>query len=98
MTPPEHKLWQALRTRPGGFKFRKQHPFPDCTADFYCPAARLVVEVDGDSHDMGDRPALDASRDARLQERGIRVIRFLAADVMNDLGSVVRAIVLAARS
>jgi very-short-patch-repair endonuclease len=96
MTPPERKLWQVLRTRPGGLKFRKQHPFGLCTADFYCPAARLVIEVDGDSHDMGDRPEHDARRDSWLRGQGFSVIRFLAADVMRNTDAVVRAILLAA--
>jgi very-short-patch-repair endonuclease len=97
MSPPERRLWQVLRTRPGDLKFRKQHPFDTCTADFYCPSARLVIEVDGDSHDMGSRPEMDARRDALLRERGLKVIRFLAADVMRDTESVVTAIIEAAR-
>jgi very-short-patch-repair endonuclease len=87
-----------LRQRPDGLKFRKQHPFERCTVDFYCPAVRLVVEIDGESHSMGDRPVRDARRDAWLREKGLKIIRFDAADVMNDLESVVSAILLAARS
>ena len=93
MTLPEGLLWQALRTRPGGFKFRRQHPFPPYVADFYCPAACLVIEVDGSAHNMGDRPQRDARREAWLREQGLRIIRFDAADVMNDTNSVVLAIV-----
>jgi very-short-patch-repair endonuclease len=96
-TPPEYRLWQALRLRPQGLKFRRQHPFERCTVDFYCPSAQLVVEVDGDSHSMGDRPEQDARRDAWLRARGLEVLRLDAADVMKDLESVVTAIVLAAR-
>ena len=96
MSPPEARLWQFLRGRPGKLKFRRQHPFPRCTADFYCPAARLVVEVDGDGHDMGDNPEFDLRRDAWLRRQGMRVLRFNAADVMKDVGSVVAAILLAA--
>jgi very-short-patch-repair endonuclease len=96
-TLPEGLLWQILRRRPGGFKFRFQHPLGPFVADFYCPAARLVVEVDGEGHGMGERPAHDSRRDAWLREQGLRVLRFTAADVMKDLGSVATAIVLAAR-
>lgn len=95
-TPPEYRLWQVLRTRPEGLKFRRQHPFERCTVDFFCPAARLVVEVDGDSHSMGDAPERDARRDAWLRQQGLRVLRFDARDVMNDLEAVVRSIVAAA--
>src|SRR5438128_551938 len=55
----EGLLWQILRMRPGGFKFRRQHPFERCTVDFYCAAAKLVVEIDGDAHSMGHRPTND---------------------------------------
>ena len=96
-TPPECRLWQALRLRPGGLKFRRQHPFDGCTVDFFCPAARLVVEVDGDSHSMGDNPERDARRDAWLRSQGLRVVRFDAADVMNDTDAIVGAILAATR-
>jgi very-short-patch-repair endonuclease len=97
ITPPEYRLWQALRQRPGDLKFRHQHPFDRCTADFYCAAAKLVIEVDGDSHPMGNRPEQDARRDMWLNQEGIAVLRFDAADVMKDVDSVVRAILEAAR-
>jgi very-short-patch-repair endonuclease len=75
--------------RPGDLKFRHQHPLGPYTLDFYCPAARLVVEVDGDGHSMGDRPERDAVRDAWLRARGLGVVRYDARDVMNALEAVV---------
>jgi very-short-patch-repair endonuclease len=88
-TLPEGLLWQFLRTRPGGFKFRHQHPVgPDFVLDFYCAAKRLAIEVDGDAHNMGDNPNRDARRDAYLRERGMQVVRFNAGDVMNNLDGV----------
>jgi very-short-patch-repair endonuclease len=87
---PEGLLWQAL-------KFRRQHPFGWYIADFYCPAANLVIEIDGENHWMGDRPQHDARRDEWLRRQGLRVVRFAARDVMNDLNSVVTAILLACR-
>ena len=89
-------MWLLLRQRPNGLKFRKHHPLGPYTLDFYCPAAKLVVEVDGDSHGMGDNPARDRRRDAWLCEQGLRVLRFGAADVMRDVGSVVTAILAGA--
>jgi very-short-patch-repair endonuclease len=65
--------------------------------DFYCPAAKFVVEVDGEGHSMGDRPVRDHRRDSWLRDRGLRVVRFNASDVLKDLESVVTAILLAAR-
>jgi very-short-patch-repair endonuclease len=96
-TPAEYRLWLALRDRPGGFKFRRQHPFDRCTVDFFCPAVRLVVEVDGDSHSMGDRPERDAARDAWLRSLGLRVVRYDARDVMNALEAVLTDILHQAR-
>ena len=90
-------LWQVLRRRPGGLKFRHQHPLGPYTGDFYCAAAKLVIELDGESHGMGGRPARDARRDEWLVERGMRVVRFTAAEVLKDLESVVTAILLAVR-
>jgi very-short-patch-repair endonuclease len=89
-------LWLLLRQGPCGLKFRNQHPLGPYTLDFYCPAVKLVVEIDGDSHGMGDNPARDRRRDAWLREQGLRVFRFDAADVMRDVESVVTAILAAA--
>jgi very-short-patch-repair endonuclease len=58
----------------------------------------LAVEIDGDSHSLGDRPEQDARRDAWLSREGIGVLRFGAADVMKDVESVVRSIIEAARN
>jgi very-short-patch-repair endonuclease len=96
-TLPEGLLWQALKSRPNGLKFRRQHPIGWYIVDFFCSAARLVVEVDGASHSMGNRPEHDERRDAWLRAQGFHVIRFAATDVMKDLGSVVTAITLACR-
>jgi len=96
-TLPEGLAWQILRRRPGGFKFRRQHPLGPYVVDFYCPAAKLVIEIDGASHDMGTKPARDSRRDARLSEQGFYVLRFNAAEVMSDLESVVTAILIGCR-
>ena len=93
MTLPEGILWQALRTRPAGLKFRRQHPVGRCIVDFYCPAARLVVEVDGEAHRMGNRSEYDLRRDAWLEDQGLRVMRFGATDVMRHVNLVVTAII-----
>ena len=88
MSPPELALWQHLRTRPSGFKFRRQHPKGPYTLDFYCREAAVAIEVDGDAHDMGDNPARDRRRDAWLGAHGILTLRFLAADVLRALEAV----------
>ncbi len=92
MSLPEGLLWQELRKRPAGFKFRRQHPFGPYVLDFYCASRCLCIEVDGFSHAMGDRPQRDAARDAWLKTQGIFTIRFDAKDVLDDMPSVVRMI------
>jgi len=96
LTPPEVALWQYLRDRPGGLKFRRQHPIGPFVADFYCPAAKLIVEIDGAAHDMGDNPRRDVERDAWLAARGFQLFRVPAAEVQADVQRVVVWIVTAA--
>jgi len=91
LTPPEAKVWQAIRNRQVGFKFRRQHPIGRFIADFYCAEAKLVIEIDGDTHAAPDQAAYDSTRTARLEERGYRVLRFQAREVDKDLRAVVQA-------
>src|SRR5512138_244800 len=84
-TPAERKLWfEFLRDLPE--KFTRQKPLGRYVADFYCSAHRLVIEVDGDSHFIGDRR--DEVRTAALEALGIRVIRFTNEDVMQRFEGV----------
>jgi very-short-patch-repair endonuclease len=84
MSLPEVLMWHVLRARPEGLKFRRQHPIGGWVADFYCDAARMVIEIDGISHEMGNRPAKDQERDAILGRQGLRVLRIPAAEVLQD--------------
>ena len=93
MSLPEALLWQQLKGAPGGVSFRKQHPIGGYRADFYCAKARLVIEVDGIAHDMGDRPERDEARTAWLEARGYRIVRVAAAEVLKDARAVAEAIV-----
>lgn len=93
MTLPEILLWQRLKGSPQGIAFRKQHPIGQYRADFYCAAAKLVIEVDGAAHDMGDRPARDAQRTAWLEKQGYPVLRVMAADVLKDADEAAQGIV-----
>jgi very-short-patch-repair endonuclease len=92
MSLPEVLLWQRLRGNQLGVKFRRQHPIGSYVADFYCSSQRLVIEVDGDAHNMGDRPARDVSRDAFLNENGYKVLRVAASDILKDIDPVMAAI------
>ena len=95
MSLPEGLLWRELRARPGGLKFRRQHPSGAYVLDFFCNDARLAIEIDGEGHGMGDRPAHDAARDACFAKAGIATLRIPAREVLNDLGAVVQGIVAA---
>ncbi|HEX8626116.1 MAG TPA: endonuclease domain-containing protein [Allosphingosinicella sp.] len=98
MSRPEARLWQVLRTRPDGLKFRRQHPVGPYVLDFYCPSAKLAVEVDGVGHGMGGNPARDAARDRWLRERGLRIYRIPARHLYGDIEPAVRLILSAAGS
>jgi very-short-patch-repair endonuclease len=92
---PEVVLWRALRTRPEGLRFRKQHPLDHYSLDFACLAARLAIEVDGEIHSRSDQPSRDVRRDVIVAEHGFATLRIAAKDVLNDLDAVVTAIVTA---
>jgi very-short-patch-repair endonuclease len=98
MSLPEVLLWQLLRGQPRGVKFRRQHPSSEIRMDFYCSDARLVVEVDGISHDMGDRPQRDLGRNAWLKSKGLDAMRFPASDVLRDASATADAIIAFALS
>jgi BirA family transcriptional regulator, biotin operon repressor / biotin---[acetyl-CoA-carboxylase] ligase len=85
-TRPEQMLWYGL-------KFRRQVPIGPYIADFFCPSARLVIELDGATH-VDCRT--DVRRDAWMQSQGLRVIRFWNDDVTNHLKGVLQAIASAA--
>jgi len=90
-TPPEELLWLALRnSQIAGLKFRRQHPIGPYVVDFYCHSAKLVVELDGMSHDP--KAGEDAARTNTLAAQGLRVLRVTNEDVMRDLDAVTREI------
>ena len=92
MSPPELRLWAELQKRPAGLKFRKQHPAGPYTLDFYCPAAKLCVEVDGTAHSMGSNPQRDIARDAFLDAHGVKSIRIPAQFIKDRLDDVMKHI------
>ena len=97
MSLPEIILWRALKARPDGLKFRKQHPAGDYTLDFFCASGLLCVEVDGEAHECGNRPDRDAARDAWIAAQGVRTFRIPAIAVMTNLEGVLQAIVAVAK-
>ena len=86
-TPAERKLWHDfLRGLPQ--KFTRQKPLGRYIADFYCSESRLVIEVDGDSHFTAVGEGHDAERTQWLKSRGIRVLRFTNAEVLQEFEGV----------
>jgi very-short-patch-repair endonuclease len=91
LTPAEKMLWRRLRDQQMfGVKFRRQHPIEPYIVDFCCPALRLVIEIDGDSH--AESVERDAARTAALEAMGFRVIRFTNKDVHESIESVLETI------
>jgi very-short-patch-repair endonuclease len=89
-TETERRLWRALsRSQLGGYKFRRQAIIGGRIIDFFCPAKGLVVEIDGDTHDL----ERDRQRDAWLgRETGFAAVRFTNRDVMTNLEGVLTAL------
>ena len=89
LTDPELMLWSRLKRRSKEWPvFRCQHPMAPCVLDFYCPAARLAVEVDGAMHGEETQIAHDERRDAWLKEQGVTVYRVAASSVFKDATDV----------
>ncbi|HLY78900.1 MAG TPA: DUF559 domain-containing protein [Caulobacteraceae bacterium] len=97
MSPPEVLLWTRLRLLRGeGPTFRRQHPIGPYIADFYCAAAKLVVEVDGAHHTEDDQIARDEARTAYLERLGCHVVRVPGGDVLRNVDDAAQGIVQAA--
>jgi very-short-patch-repair endonuclease len=99
MTPPEAILWDCLRAgRVQRLRFRRQHPLGPFILDFYCPAARLAVEVDGEGHGHPDLARRDEARTRWLAAREVRVLRIAASAILDRdmLGGVLDSIAEAA--
>jgi len=97
MTASEEALWLALRGRwVGGLKFRHQHPVGRFVLDFYCPAIRLAIEIDGKVHDQ--LKLRDAERSNVLSRHGISVLRFMSDDIELERPQVIANIRRAAEA
>jgi very-short-patch-repair endonuclease len=89
MTRAETLLWRYLKAgHLDGLAFRRQAPMGAYIVDFVCHAARLVVELDGESHDFEERLRGDRARDAWLASRGFVVKRFTNDDILKTLEGV----------
>ena len=93
MSKPEVLLLRCLRGSPGGVRFRRQYAVGPYVADFYCPAAKLVIEIDGQVHEQGEELERDGKRDAIIAAMGLRVMRIAARDVFANPDAVADGLV-----
>ena len=91
-TPAERKLWARLRQRQiYGLRFRRQHPIGRFIVDFCCISHKLVIEIDGRTHDA--QMAYDQARAELLQGQGYKVVRFTNSEVEREMDGVLAEIV-----
>ena len=95
MSLPEVLLWRELRKKPKGVQYRRQHPAGPYFLDFFCATRKLAIELDGESHNFGERPLRDEARDKWLESQGIHVVRVSARDVLKNLDGVLQFIAAA---
>ena len=92
MSLSEVLLWRELRQQ-SAVKFRRQHPLGSYILDFYCAAAKVCVEIDGQRHDFDEQPERDIARDKWLRDQGIEVIRIPAVEVLRSPSEIADALV-----
>lgn len=93
-TDAEKELWKHLCNKKiNGLRFRRQHPILYFIADFFCPSAKLIVEVDGGVHNIPTQFEYDRNRDYELTAYGLKVLRFTNEEVLNNVDEVIRKII-----
>jgi len=92
-TDAERILWSVLRGKQlAALRFRRQQPIGPYIVDFFCPSAKLIVELDGSQHGADKVAAYDQERSRFLGAKGYRVLRFWNVEVLKDRVSVAEAI------
>jgi very-short-patch-repair endonuclease len=92
-TPHERLLWGALKELPvDGTHFRRQAPIGPYVVDFLCPAAHLIIELDGGHHNEDETAKRDRERQLWLEQQGYRVVRFWNSEITGDLTAVLERI------
>ncbi len=92
MTVAEKIVWDVLKNKKLGVKFRRQHSLGRYVLDFYCHEIGLVIELDGKYHEIENQKVLDKDRDKALEISGLKVIRFKDEDVMERMDMVISKI------
>ena len=93
MTDAERRLWSKIRRKQlKNFQFYRQKNIGDFIVDFYCPGAKLIVEVDGGQHYSKENILQDEARDEFMNDLGFKVLRFSNSDVFKNMEGVVKEI------
>jgi len=91
-TKAEKILWQKLRNKKLGIKFRRQHPIDMYILDFYAPDIKLAIELDGSPHREKENKEWDKERTYYLNWKGVSVLRFWNSEVESDLNNTLEKI------
>ena len=93
MTYPETILWSRIRLKQlKGYQFNRQKPIDEYIVDFYCPKAKLVIELDGGRHKSDDSIIKDTLKDENLGNLGLKVLRFNNNDITENIEGVLERI------
>ena len=98
LTDAEARLWLRLKGKPDGLHFRRQHPIGPYVADFYCTAARLIVEIDGQVHGTENVAERDEPRTVYLEAQNLTIYRLSGTDVMGDPDEAALGVILTAKA
>ncbi len=93
MPNAEQALWSNLKNKQlNGYKFRRQYSVDQYILDFYCPQAKLGIEVDGPSHFRKSGIRTDEKRTSHMESYGIQIVRFTNNDIYENLEGVLNSI------
>jgi very-short-patch-repair endonuclease len=92
MPKGERLLWSKLRAGQTGYKFKRQYGIGKYIVDFYAPLLKLIIEVDGRTHDYDDQVAYDKERQKYLESLSIKIKRFNSKEIFDNIDSVVEQI------
>jgi len=92
MTSAESIIWKHIHINPWKLKFRRQHPISNFIADFYCHPIKLIIEIDGDIHDVEEVKQYDSAREQSLKEFGLTILRFRNEEVFKNADAILEKI------
>ena len=93
MTYPETIVWSRIRMKQlKGYQFYRQRPIAEYIVDFYCPKAKLVIELDGSQHKSVDNIKRDTLKDKNLESLGLKVLRYNNNDITENIEGVLERI------